>query len=36
VPASDNTAGAIAQAFDQGVDQTLTQLVKWVDAKGAG
>ncbi|HEY2483036.1 MAG TPA: ABC-type transport auxiliary lipoprotein family protein [Caulobacteraceae bacterium] len=36
VPASDNRVGAIAQAFDQAVAQVLGQLVKWVDAKGAG
>jgi cholesterol transport system auxiliary component len=36
VPAGDNRVGAIAQAFDQAVAQVLGQLVKWVDAKGAG
>jgi ABC-type uncharacterized transport system auxiliary subunit len=28
--------GAIAAAFDQAVSQVLGQLIKWVDAKGAG
>lgn len=36
VPAGDNRVGAIARAFDQAVGQVLGQLVKWVDAKGAG
>ncbi len=36
VPATDDRMGAIAAAFDQAVSQVLGQLVKWVDAKGAG
>jgi cholesterol transport system auxiliary component len=36
VKASDNRGGAIAAAIDQADGQVLGQLVKWVDAKGAG
>jgi len=35
VPASENRAGAIAQAFDAAVVKVLGDLVAWVDAKGA-
>jgi len=35
VPASENRAGAIAQAFDAAVAQVLSKMVTWVDAKGA-
>ncbi|MGI8840111.1 MAG: ABC-type transport auxiliary lipoprotein family protein [Caulobacteraceae bacterium] len=34
-PASENRAGAIAQAFDAAVAKVLGDLVVWVDAKGA-
>ncbi|HXV00693.1 MAG TPA: ABC-type transport auxiliary lipoprotein family protein [Caulobacteraceae bacterium] len=36
IPASENRVGAIASAYDQAVTQTLGQLARWVDAKGAG
>ena len=36
VPAAENRAGAIATAFDQAVTQTLGQLAKWADTRGAG
>ncbi|HEY5106061.1 MAG TPA: ABC-type transport auxiliary lipoprotein family protein [Caulobacteraceae bacterium] len=36
IAASDNRAGAIAQAFDQAVGKVLGELVAWVDAGGAG
>jgi ABC-type uncharacterized transport system auxiliary subunit len=36
VPASEDRVGAITTAFDQAVSQTLGDLAKWVDAKGAG
>jgi cholesterol transport system auxiliary component len=36
IPATDDRMGAIAAAFDQAVAQVLGQLIKWVDAKGAG
>ncbi len=36
VPASENRAGAIAQAFDEAVGKVLVELVAWVDAGGAG
>jgi cholesterol transport system auxiliary component len=36
VKASDNRGGAIAAAVDQADNQVLGELVKWVDAKGAG
>jgi len=35
VPASENRAGAIAQAFDSAVVKVLGEMVVWVDAKGA-
>ena len=35
VPASENRAGAIAQAYDAAVTDVLGKLVVWVDAKGA-
>ena len=35
VPASENRAGAIAQAYDAAVAKVLADLVVWVDAKGA-
>ncbi|MDQ2861358.1 MAG: ABC-type transport auxiliary lipoprotein family protein [Pseudomonadota bacterium] len=35
VPASENRAGAIAQAFDTAVTKVLGEMVVWVDAKGA-
>ncbi len=35
VPAGENRAGAIAQAFDAAVAKVLGDLVVWVDAKGA-
>jgi cholesterol transport system auxiliary component len=35
VPASENRAGAIAQAFDSAVTDALGKVVVWVDAKGA-
>ncbi|HWA61160.1 MAG TPA: ABC-type transport auxiliary lipoprotein family protein [Caulobacteraceae bacterium] len=34
IDAADNRVGAIAQAFDQAVTKTLTDLVAWVGAKG--
>lgn len=36
IHAADDRMGAIATAFDQAVSQVLGQLIKWVDAKGAG
>jgi len=36
IPAQENRAGAITNAYDQAVTQVLGQLVKWVDAKGVG
>jgi cholesterol transport system auxiliary component len=36
IKASENRGGAIASAVDQADSQVLGQLVKWVDAKGAG
>ena len=36
IPASDNRVGAITAAYDTAVARTLGQVVKWVDAKGAG
>ena len=35
VPASENSAGAIARAFDSAVAKVLREMVAWVDAKGA-
>ncbi len=35
VPASENRAGAIAEAFDAAVAKVLGDLTAWVDAKGA-
>ncbi|MEO8926874.1 MAG: ABC-type transport auxiliary lipoprotein family protein [Caulobacteraceae bacterium] len=35
VTASENRAGAIAQAFDSAVAKVLGDMVAWVDAKGA-
>jgi ABC-type uncharacterized transport system auxiliary subunit len=36
VAAQENRGGAIAAAYDQATGQVLQQIVKWVDAKGAG
>ena len=36
VPAAENRIGAITNAFDQAVTQTLGSLAKWADAKGDG
>ncbi len=36
IPATDDRVSAIAAAFDQAVAHVLGQLIKWVDAKGAG
>lgn len=36
VKATENRGGAIADAFDQADNQVLGQVVKWVDARGAG
>jgi cholesterol transport system auxiliary component len=36
VKAGENRGGAIAAAFDQADNEVLSQLVKWVDARGAG
>jgi cholesterol transport system auxiliary component len=35
VPATENRASAIAQAFDTATSQSLGELAKWVDARGA-
>jgi cholesterol transport system auxiliary component len=35
VPATENRGGAIAAAYDAAVQQTVSKLVTWVDAKGA-
>jgi cholesterol transport system auxiliary component len=35
VPATENRAGAIARAFDAAMTQSLGELAKWVDARGA-
>jgi cholesterol transport system auxiliary component len=35
IPASENRAGAIAQAFSAAVAKVLGEMVTWVDAKGA-
>ena len=35
VPASENRAGAIAEAFSAAVTKVLGEMVAWVDAKGA-
>ncbi len=36
VPAASNSVHAITAAFDQAVAKVLTDLVAWVDARGAG
>jgi cholesterol transport system auxiliary component len=35
VPAAENRVSAITSAYDQAVTQSLGELVKWVDARGA-